>query len=267
MQIRGLDFNVEIKGDGETFVWGHGLSTSIESEEKLDWFDWASFPESVRLVRYDARGHGKSELSRKPEDYHWRNLGADMLALADALGADQFIAGGASMGCATTICAAIQAPQRMKGLVLVIPPTAWETRAAQASMYNRFAVIAALLGGKAMGKMIAGRFDKILPPWMVEKELEQLSGIKDGVAARKRTALYYIFKGAALTDLPPREEFEKIAHIPCQILAWEDDSTHPVSSAQEIHRLLPGSELFIAQGYEEFKTIPGHLREFVQGLG
>lgn len=35
---------------------------------------------------------------------------------------------GMSMGCATSIYAAIQAPERVIGLILVIPPTAWETR-------------------------------------------------------------------------------------------------------------------------------------------
>ena len=83
------------------------------------------------------------------------------------------------------------------------------------------------------------------------------------MAVQKRTALWNIFKGAGLTDLPPRAELKAIADIPCLILAWVGDPTHPVSSAEELHRLLPNSELFIAQGYEDFKTIPQRMREFV----
>ncbi len=49
---------------------------------------------------------------------------------AKGKGAQKFVAGGSSMGCATSIYAALLAPERMKALVLVIPPTAWETRAA-----------------------------------------------------------------------------------------------------------------------------------------
>jgi len=54
-----------------------------------------------------------------------------------------------------------------------------------------------------------------------------------------------------------------LAGIPAIIFGWEGDPTHPVSTAQELHRLLPQSELFIARGYEEFKTIPERMRKFV----
>lgn len=263
MKIRGLDLNVQTQGEGPVFVWGHGLSASIEAEDVLDWFQWDKFPENVKLVRYDARGHGKSQLSKKPEDYHWRNLGQDMVAVADAVGAEKFIAGGSSMGCATTIYAALQAPERMKGLVLNIPPTAWETRAAQGKLWNRFALIGRLLGGKGMTRMMSGSMDRMLPKWMIENEPEKVEGVAKGTAAQKGVALWNIFKGAGLADLPPREELKAITDIPCTILAWVDDPTHPVSSAEELHRLLPKSELFIAQGYDDFKTIPGRMRDFV----
>jgi pimeloyl-ACP methyl ester carboxylesterase len=263
MRVNDLEFNVRVSGEGEAFVWGHGLSGSIEAEDMLDWFQWEDFPKNVKLVRYDARGHGKSELSRNPEDYHWKNLGKDMLAVADVVGAERLIVGGSSMGCATAICAAIEAPERIKALVLVIPPTAWETRAAQTEIWNRFAMIGRLLGGKGMGNMMAKNIDRMLPSWLIEAEPESLEGVMRGMAVQKRSALWNIFKGAGLTDLPPREEFGAIADIPCQILAWVGDPTHPVSSAEEVHRLLPKSELFIAQGYKEFKTIPQRLHDFV----
>lgn len=263
MKVNNLEFEVQVRGSGERFIWGHGLSMSIEAEDILDWFQWRDFPKSVQLVRYDARGHGKSEPSRKPEDYHWRNLGNDMLTIADGVGAEKFIAGGSSMGCATALCAAIQAPDRIKALALVIPPTAWETRAAQGAVWNRFAFIGGLLGGKGMGSAMGKNIDRMLPSWLIEAEPEKFEGIVKGMAAQKRIALWNIFKGAGLTDLPPREDFRAIADIPCQILAWVGDPTHPVSSAEEVHNLLPKSELFVAQGYEDFKTIPQRIRDFV----
>lgn len=263
MKIRGLDINVQTTGEGPVFVWGHGLSASIQAEDILDWFEWGKFPEYVKLVRYDARGHGKSQLSKDPGDYHWRNLGEDMLAVADAVGAEKFIAGGDSMGCATTIYAAVQAPERMKALVLVIPPTAWEIRAAQGKLWNRFALIGRILGGKGMSRMMGGSMDRMLPKWMTENEPEKLKGIAKGIEAQKGDAIWSIFKGAALTDLPPREDLKAIGNIPCTILGWVDDPIHPVSSAEELHRLLPKSELFVAQNYEEFKTIPGRIKDFV----
>jgi pimeloyl-ACP methyl ester carboxylesterase len=263
LKIRELELNVQTKGEGPTFIWGHGLSASIEAEDILDRFEWGKIPENIKLVRYDARGHGKSQLSKNPEDYHWRNLGKDMLAIADELGVERFIAGGVSMGTATSIYAAIQAPERIQALLLVAPPTIWETRADQGKLWNRFALVGGILGGRLLAKMISKNLDRVLPKWLVENEPENIQGVIAGIAAQKRRALWNIFRGAGKTDLPPREEFKSIEDIPCLILGWHDDKTHPVSSSEQLHQVLPKSKLFLAQGYDDFKTIPQRIRGFV----
>jgi 3-oxoadipate enol-lactonase len=263
MRVRGLELNVQVIGEGTPFIWGHGLMSSIESEDWLDWFQWGSFPQNIKLVRYDARGHGRSQSSYRPEDYHWQNLGRDMLAIAEAIDVDKFIAGGDSMGCATAICTALQAPKRMKALVLVIPPTAWETRAAQGKLYQRFALIGGLLGGGMLVRLMSRNIERMLPAWMVQAEPEKLIGMSQGLSALKGRTLWNLMRGAASTNLPLRKEFEALADIPTLIMTWVGDPTHPVTSAEELHQLLPQSSLFVAQGYEEFKTIPQRLREFV----
>jgi pimeloyl-ACP methyl ester carboxylesterase len=258
-----MDLNVQIAGEGMPMIWGHGLMSSIQTEDMLDWFQWKDMPKGVRLVRYDARGHGKSPSSHDPKDYGWSNLGTDMLAIADAAQATQFIAGGASMGCATAICAALQAPSRIKALVLVIPPTIWETRAEQGKLYQRLALLGSLLGGETMGKLASRDAGNLKPSFLAKAEPEKLQEAARGFGSLKRRTIWNLFRGAAMTDLPPRETLRALADIPTLILGWIDDPSHPVSSAQELHRLLPRSELSIAQGYEEFRTIPQRLRDFV----
>ena len=145
MQIRDLKFNVQIRGEGGLpFVWRHGLMANMEAEDSLNWFGWDDFPKHVKLVRYDARGHGQTQPTFAPEEYHWENLGKAMIVFADVLGIEDFTAGGSSMGCATTIYAALLAPERVKKMLLVIPPTAWETRAAQGEMYKKFSKVSGL---------------------------------------------------------------------------------------------------------------------------
>jgi pimeloyl-ACP methyl ester carboxylesterase len=46
------------------------------------------------------------------------------------------------MGAAVALHAAVAAPERIDALVLMIPPTAWTTRAAQASRYRASADLA-----------------------------------------------------------------------------------------------------------------------------
>jgi len=264
MKIENLDFNVRTTGEGTPFVWAHGLLSSMATEDALDWYQWAGFPPNVKLVRYDARGHGQTQASHKPEDYHWRSLGQDMLAVADAVEARYFIAGGASMGCATAIYAALQAPERIQGLVLLIPPNIWEKRAPQGKNYRRMALIGGLLGGPMLARLSSLRMNEIVPGWMLAKEGKRLARAQHGLRAMSGRTLRTVLRGAALTDLPTREVLAAaLRDIPTLILTWVDDPTHPVWSAEELQRHLPKSELFIAKGYEDFQTIPQRIRRFI----
>jgi pimeloyl-ACP methyl ester carboxylesterase len=266
MKIRGLDFNIQISGEGTPFIWAHGLMLSMEGEDTQDWFRWNDFPRDRKLVRYDARGHGQSQPSYNPEDYDYRNLGKDMLAVADAVGAERFMAGGASMGCATTIWAALQSPERMKALVLMVPGTAWETRAAYGKNFRRLAYFGGLVGGRRLAAMSRSRMDQMLPAWLNEADPKTYTGTARGLSALEARTLWNALRGIAASDLPPRKELEALADIPAIILAWVGDRTHPVSTAQELNRLWPKSELFIAQGYEDLKTVPQRIRGFVSGI-
>ncbi len=106
-------------------------------------------------------------------------------------------------------------------------------------------------------------FDRMHPTWLIDAEPESIGEVVKGMAAQKRCALWHIFKGAGLTNLPSQDDSKTISDIPCIILAWVCGPIHSVSSAEEIHRLLPNSELIIAQGNEDFKTIPQRMRDLV----
>ncbi len=134
-----VDIRYDLAGAGADVVWGHGLTSSMASEDELGLFDWSTIRSTHRVLRYDARGHGDSGSTPDPHDLSWSELALDQLALADQLGIGTFVAGGAPMGCATALHAAVTAPERIRGLLLVIPPTAWESRAAQIDTYRAMA--------------------------------------------------------------------------------------------------------------------------------
>ena len=120
MKINGIHLHVRDEGGQAPFIWAHGLMGSIASEDHVNWFKWDKMLGCCRLIRYDARGHGKSEASQNPEDYLWSKLAYDMIALARLKRLDQFIAGGRSMGCATAIYAALEIPTMINKKVLAI---------------------------------------------------------------------------------------------------------------------------------------------------
>ena len=148
VHVRDALLVYEVSGEGPDLIWGHGLTMSRASDAVLGLLDWDQIPVSV--VRYDARGHGESASTPDTKGYSWSELARDQLALADALGIGSYVSAGASMGCGTALHAAVLSPQRVRALVLALPPTGWETRAAQAAMWELAATLIEEQGVEAL---------------------------------------------------------------------------------------------------------------------
>jgi len=264
MKVNNVALNVQITGTGSPLIWGHGLMASIAGDDMASWINWSQLTDVIHLVRYDARGHGQSEMSDMLVDYHWSALARDMIGLADQVGLDKFIAGGQSMGCATSIYVALAAPERLKGLVLMNPPTAWETRAAQSTIYGQMADLLDAKGIDYLAVMMQQQ-PATGATWHTEAYASRMADFGETLKALNPKAMAMVLRGAQLTNLPPSVELEAI-HTPALILAWTDDPGHPISTAEEINRRLPNSRLVIAHNAAEAATWTTEIRTFVTGL-
>lgn len=72
-----------------------------------------------RCIAFDARGHGRSGKPAPP--YHWRDLGADVAALTEALGIEGAVGVGHSLGGHSVTLAAALRPEAFCALVLLDP--------------------------------------------------------------------------------------------------------------------------------------------------
>jgi pimeloyl-ACP methyl ester carboxylesterase len=243
---------------GPLFLWGHGLLGSIAQEDSVPIFDWSLVCAHARLVRYDARSHGDSDLDLDPAHLRWPELARDMLGLADALGAQRALLGGVSMGCATSLHAAVLAPDRVIGLVLVAPPTAWETRPRQSRFY-RFGSTLVDWVGLAPFRLLAA-----LPrPGSTSPVAALQSGVAQHLARADARAVVTAMRGAADSDLPDRAALREL-RIPTLILAWRGDPVHPVSTATQLAELLPHAELQVAATLDEIRAWPERIAAFVR---
>jgi pimeloyl-ACP methyl ester carboxylesterase len=225
-------------GTGPVVISAHGLSSSRAHDESMG-VSFESLPGRT-VVRYDARGHGASTGRAIPSDYSWSALAGDLLALADEVSPDAAVdAIGASMGCATILHAVVDAPERFRRLVLVIPPTAWETRAMQAASYE---TQAKLVEEKGLEALLALEAQWENPPAM-RPEVRFEPAISEQL-------LPAVFRGAALSQFPDREQVATIRQ-PVLILGWVGDPGHPLSTSEELLALLPDAELSVAQTPED----------------
>ena len=244
----------EVLGEGPAFVWGHGLTSSRDSEDRLPLLRWPTITGAGRrVVRYDAAGHGETGGPVDPHAYQWPELATDLLSLLDALGLDRVDAGGASMGCASTLHAAVRAPERFDRLVLVIPPTAWETRRAQAEIYEVSATYVEREGKEAW---LAASAEHPRPP--IFADLPAVPTTADIPA----DLLPSVLRGAAASDLPPPEAVAALDH-PSLVLAWAGDPGHPESTAHRLGELLRTSEVRVARELADLFTWSQEIADFL----
>lgn len=255
-RVRGAELVWERSGEGPDLIWGHGLSMNRASDTGMGLVDWDQVP--VRLLRYDARGHGESESTPDLDGYSWAELALDQIALADALGIETFVSAGASMGCGTALHVAVNVPERVERLVLAIPPTGWETRAAQADQWEQSATI---IETRGVEMLIAARAEMAPPdPYVGDDERRERQA--DWTRSWDPARLAHVMRGATRANLPERDAIAMIT-APTLILAWTGDPIHPVTTADELARLLPHADVHIASTAAELATWTDRIASFI----
>lgn len=235
-------------------VVAHGLTSSRAADDGGGFMPWPMLRDDVRTIAFDARGHGDSTGRAEPDDYLWSTLADDLLALLDEVSPDEPVdALGSSMGTATIAWAASRAPERFRRLVLVIAPTAWETRAAQADGYR---ASADLVQTRGMGAWLEAAASLPAMPLLAEGGWTMYPPtIPDELVPS-------VLRGAALTDLPAREVVATIEHETL-LLPWEGDPGHPVSTSEQLLELMPHATMRVARTPDDVRAWPAVIEEFL----
>jgi pimeloyl-ACP methyl ester carboxylesterase len=100
-------------------VWIHGGSVEDSSFMVAD---LEPLFERVRALFPDTRGHGLSSKFERVGDYQYSKKAEDVLLWLDALGIERAVWGGASMGGALSLWAAIHAPARVRAVISISGP-------------------------------------------------------------------------------------------------------------------------------------------------
>ncbi len=247
-----LDY--EVDGDtGPLVVQLHGLTSSRVRDVQLG-LDLPRALREHRVLRYDARGHGGSTGSADPSKYTWPQLADDLLQLLDHVAPGEQVHGvGPSMGSATLLYAALRDPERFASLTLVVPPTAWDTRVAQRATYL---VNADLIEREGIEAFVELGLTAPAVPAMADAP-RTLPAVSEAI-------LPSLLRGAALSDLPPTDELGAVT-VSTLLLAWSDDPTHPVSTAQRLADTLPDARLVVAQTPYGVMAWPGLFADHVTG--
>lgn len=214
----------------------------------------------ARIVRYDARGHGRSDVPGGPVTL--ADLGRDVLALLDALGIGKAAVCGLSLGGMTGMWLAIHAPQRVTGLALANtaasfpPPTLWRERADAARASGSVAGFVE----PTLGRWFTAGFRAAAP--------DRVAAIGRAIAATPAAGYAAACEVLAETDLLP--ELGRIA-CPTLVIAGQHDPSSPPARGEEIVAAVPGATLVTLDAahlsaVEAPDAFASHVIRFVSGL-
>lgn len=100
-------------GDGPAVMWSHGLFM----DHSMFAPQVEAFGDGCRCVAWDERGHGQTDST--PDPFTYWDSAKDLLGLMDHLGIERAVLAGMSQGGFLSLRAALTAPDRVLGLVLI----------------------------------------------------------------------------------------------------------------------------------------------------
>lgn len=208
-------------------VMSNSLASNLDMWEQ----QVGAFSRAFRMVRYDTRGHGRSEVT--PGPYSIERLGRDALALMDSLGIETAHWCGLSLGGMTGMWLAANAPERIGRLALcntaayMPPPDMWDARIAAATKDGMAAVA-----------------QTTVERWLTEGFREA----KPGVAERTLEMILatppagYAACCAAIRDMDQRETIRGIT-APTLVVAGAHDPATPPDRSELIAAAIDGARM------------------------
>lgn len=258
MKVNRMEIHYELSGEESrpVVMLSHSLASSLKMwEPQMD-----VLRSHFRVLRYDTRGHGKSEVT--PAPYTLELLAEDVMGLINQLGIDRVHWVGLSMGGMIGQAVALHYPQRLRSLTLcdtsaVIPAEMqpiWEERIEAVRTRGMSSQFEA-----TMDRWFTPSYRSLNPPMLKVIEEEFLATPPEG----------YIGCASAIRRLNYLNRLGEI-HLPTLILVGEDDPATPVSASQAIHGQIQNSTLVILphcchlSNVEQAEAFNTHLLAFLK---
>jgi 3-oxoadipate enol-lactonase len=230
MQIKanGITINYQVDGpEGAPWiVFSNSLATNISM-----WDDQArELGRSYRVLRYDQRGHGKTEAPRGR--YTFDTLIADALALMDGLGIAKASFAGLSMGGATALGFAQKHPERLDRVIVCDSPC--QSTPVSAKQWEERIALAQEKGIEALVEPTVARW---FPPEIIAAKAPHVDKVREMV--RTTPVEGFIGCAAALADHNYAAAVATVTR-PVLFIAGEKDGVTP-AAMRKLNEQLPGS--------------------------
>lgn len=207
----------------------------------------------LHVVTLDLLGHGRSDRPADPLVYSMTAFAEQVVALLDHLGAEQAVIGGTSLGANVSLEVAVEAPERVKGLLLEMPV-----------LDNGFEA-----GLMTFGPMLfAARFlpitvsalrwvtrpipRGIVPFWV---------GIVLDTCNQRAEPMAATVHGIAFGRIAPSARQRRAITVPALVVGHSADPIHPAADAAMVADEMPNATFVRARSILEWRAQPERLTQ------
>jgi 3-oxoadipate enol-lactonase len=260
MMVHGVNLAVEVRGEGPAILFIHGYPM-----DRTIWREQLDALEGYRRVAPDLRGMGQSDA---PDlGYGMEIYAADVAALLDALGIEEVILCGLSMGGYIALEFLRHWRSRVRGLVLM------DTRLESDTPEGRRARDAAAATARERG---AAAIAESMLPKLLSTVTQKHPDIVERVRSMMVATPVAGIVGAlgAMRDRAGSESLlPTLADLPTLVVVGEADTLTPPEQARTLAQSIPGARLAIIPGaahlppVEQPRETNERLREFLDSLG
>lgn len=230
----GIDMAYRFDGpeDGPCVMLCNGIMSNFSMWDR----QMPALTDRYRVLRFDNRGHGGTELT--PPPYTMETLTRDACGLLDSLGIERAHFVGASLGGMVGQLFAVIYPERLQSLAflgtlsVMGPPEMWNERFEAARADGLAALMPTMM-------------DRWFSPEFREVHADIVA---DVVASVTATAVDgYIGCGSAIRDMDQTAILKDIK-APTLVMGGAEDPGVPLSETAMIHESIPGAEKVIIDG-------------------
>jgi pimeloyl-ACP methyl ester carboxylesterase len=209
--------------------------------------------EGLHVVTLDLLGHGRSDRPADPLVYSMTAFGHQVVALLDHLGAEQAVVGGTSLGANVALEVAVEAPKRVRGLLIEMPVLDNALEAGIAAFVPiLFAARFAPFTVNAV-RWLTRPVPRGLVPFWTGIALDTLDQRADCVAA--------LLHGVIFGRVAPSSRQRRQITAPALVVGHTADPFHAFSDAQMLADELRGSKFVRASGPFEWRVRPDRLNQ------
>lgn len=226
----------------------HGLLLSQQMHRRLA-RDLAS--RGHRVITLDLLGHGESDRPRDMWRYSMPHFGRQVVALLDELEIDEAVVLGTSLGANVCLEAAIQAPDRIRGLVVEMPVL-------DHALVACAIAFAPLLIGLTLGEP-AARATSLLARAVPRRALPFWGNVVLDTLRQDPRPSAAVLQGLFFDRVAPPRTERRTIQTPSLVIGHHFDAVHPFSDAGMLVEELPNGRLLEASSILELRFWPERL--------